>query len=130
MESLQVRTGKISLRILDDDGEERGIFRFNPEDVESAKQVFGLQAELQEKQPEFEKRIADAKTPEERIDVLGEVVDYFNGMIDNCFGDGSSHILFGGAKTLSMYEDFFNGIMPYYEKAAKKRTAKYRKSGK
>ena len=58
MESLQVRTGQISLRILDDAGEERGIFRFNPEDVESARRVVSLQKELDEKQREFELRYA------------------------------------------------------------------------
>jgi hypothetical protein len=130
MESLQVRTGQISLKILDDDGDERGVFRFNPEDIESAKRVFALQEELVVKQKEFEEKMAKAGASEERINVLDEIVDYFNGAIDSCFGEGSSQILFGGAKTVSMYENFFEGIAPYYEKAAKKRTAKYKKSGK
>lgn len=130
MESLQVRTGQISLKILDDEGEERGIFRFNPEDIESAKSVFALQTEFAEKQKEFDAKMTDTVASEERLNVLNEIVDYLNGAIDRCFGEGSSKILFGDAKTLSMYEFFFEGIAPYYEKAAKKRTAKYKKSGK
>lgn len=130
MDSLQVRTGQISLQILDDNGELRGVFKFNPQDIESAKRVFALQAELPIKQAEFEERIKGATTDEERLTLLSDIVDYFNDAIDTCFGIGSSAILFGGAKVLSMYEDFFTGITPYYEKASKQRTAKYRKSGK
>ena len=130
MDSLQVRTGQISLQILDDNGEPRGVFKFNPQDIESAKRVFTLQADLPIKQAEFEDRIKGVVEDEERLSILSDIVDYFNDAIDTCFGIGSSAILFGGAKALSMYEDFFNGILPYYEKASKQRTAKYRKSGK
>jgi hypothetical protein len=130
MQSLQVRTGQISLQILDDDGDLRGVFRFNPEDIESAKHIYRLQEELQIKEVEFEQRIKVADSPEEKLSVLEEIVNYFNSSIDACFGAGSSDVLFGGAKTLSMYEDFFAGIVPYYEKASKARVSKYQKSGK
>lgn len=130
MESLQVRTGQISLQILDDYGEVRGIFKFNPQDIESAKRVFALQAELPSKQAEFEQRIEAVKNDDEKMEVLSDIVDYFNNAIDDCFGSGSSDVLFGGAKALSMYEDFFNGILPYYQKASEKRVGKYKKSGK
>lgn len=130
MDSLQVRTGQISLQILDDYGNVRGVFKFNPQDIESARRVFELQRELPNKEIEFERKIAAASTDEEKINTLSEIVDYFNAAIDECFGTGSSEVLFGGARTLSMYADFFNGITPYYEKAANDRTKKYRKSGK
>lgn len=125
MDSLQVRTGQISLRILDDEGEERGIFSFNPEDVESAKQVVLLQEELKVKNEEFDKQIEECETAEQKINLLSEIVQYFRGLVDKCFGEGSSDILFGNACTLSMFYDFFEGITPYYEKASKKRMAKY-----
>lgn len=128
MESLQVRTGQISLQILDDESKPRGTFKFNPTDIESAKQLLGMQDEFVKKQKEFDEREKLAKTPEDVLNLLDEVVLYFNEMIDNCFGEGSSQILFGGAKTLSMYDDFFTGITPYYEKESKKRTAKYKKT--
>lgn len=130
MESLQVRTGQISLQILDDYGELRGVFKFNPQDIESAKRVFALQNELPVMQEEFEKKIASAKNEEEKINILSDIVDYFNQAIDECFGKGSSDILFGGARTLSMYEDFFTGITPYYQKAGESRVKKYKKRGK
>lgn len=131
MQSLQVKTGEIRLQILDDAGEERGIFKFNPTDIESAKKVLSLQSELNVKQAEFEERIKDCKTPEDKINCMSDVCDYFESMIDSCFGEGTSKMLFGGAKTLSMFDDFLQGIIPYYEKASRDRIAKYsQKAGK
>ena len=130
MDSLQVRTGQVSLRILDDSGEERGIFRFNPEDIESAKKLLALQEELTNKNDEFVEREKQCKTADERIALLSETVTYFRGLIDNCFGEGTSDLVFGNAHTLSMFSDFIEGITPYYTKASAKRTAKYKKSAK
>lgn len=131
MESLQVRTGQISLQILDDDGNPRGVFKFNPEDIESAKRVLQLQEEVKQREVEYAERAKSAKSAEETLELLDEIVTYFNNAIDSCFGVGSSAVLFGGAKTTSMYTDFFDGITPYYKRAGDKRTAKYRKkSGK
>lgn len=126
MESLQVRTGQISLNILDDAGESRGVFKFNPEDIQSAKRVFELQSEFNVKQEEFQKRAEQCETPEQKLELLDEVVSYFRNLVDDCFGAGSSDLLFGNAKTLTMFEDFFNGITPYYQKASEARMAKYK----
>lgn len=130
MESLQVRTGQISLRILDDSGEERGIFRFNPQDVEVAKRVLDLQGELEIKNKEFEEQVAKCETTEEKVNLLAEMVKYFKGLVDECFGAGTSEIVFGDANTLTMFYDFFEGITPYYEKASQQRMAKYGKKKK
>lgn len=130
MESLQIRTGAISLEILDDAGNSRGVFSFNPEDVESAKQVIELQSEFEAKQIDFEERAKTCTDAESKVVLLNEVVNYFRDAIDRCFGEGSSDLLFGNAKTLSMFEDFFNGITPYYQKASKARIAKYKKINK
>lgn len=130
MQSLQIRTGQISLQILDDQGEERGIFKFNPTDIESAKKVFSLQTNLSERQKEFNERSEKCTTPEERLELLSEVVTYFEDLIDDCFGKGSSQLLFGEAKTLSMFDDFITGITPYYEEASKNRMEKYNPKNK
>lgn len=128
MDSLQVRTGQVSLRILDDSGEERGIFRFNPEDIESAKRVLALQEELINKDKEFIEKNKLCKTADERLELLSDTVNYFRTLIDDCFGAGTSDLVFGNAHTLSMFSDFIEGISPYYQKASAKRTAKYKKS--
>lgn len=131
MESLQVRTGVIALQILDDFGDVRGIFRFNPEDIESARKILALQKDLQVREKEYKDKADKAISAEDTLELLDEITVYFNTSIDECFGKGSSEVLFGGAKSLTMYADFFEGLIPYYEKASKKRMDKYKvKSGK
>lgn len=125
MESLQIRTGRIRLEILDDTGNSRGVFSFNPTDVESAKKVMNLQTELTVKNKEFTDKANACTQPEEQVDLLNEIVDYFEGVIDEIFGAGSSLTLFGNDKSLSMFYDFFDGIMPYYQRASEQRMAKY-----
>ena len=125
MESLQIRTGRIRLEILDDTGNSRGIFSFNPTDVESAKKVMNLQHELTVKNKEFTDKANACTQPEEQVDLLNEIVNYFEGVIDEIFGAGSSLTLFGKHKSLSMFYDFFDGIMPYYQRASEQRMAKY-----
>ena len=127
MESLKIRTGQVNLQILDDDGNERGIFSFNPEDVASAKRFMEIQRELVDKQAEFESKVPECKDDESKVSLLNEIVEYFESTIDSCWGEGTSKILFGEAKTLSMFSDFFDGIAPYYAEASKKRKAKYLK---
>lgn len=127
MESLQIRTGQISLNVLDDQGESRGVFKFNPSDIESAKQVNLVQKDFEQREVEYQQRAEKCETVEDKVALLEEVVDYMEQSIDRVFGQGSSKILFGDAKTLSMFDDFFNGIAPYYNKAAEKRMAKYNK---
>lgn len=127
MDSLQIKTGVVNLRILDDEGNERGIFKFNPEDIESAKRVIELQDKLVASEEAFAERCKDCKTAEEQLSLLTETIDYYKGIIDECFGEGTSQLVFGDAHTLSMFGDFIEGITPYYKKASEKRTAKYRK---
>ena len=127
MESLQIRTGQKQLQILDDNGNVRGIFTFNPEDIDAAKRMFDIKQELTIKQQEFNIRAAEVKNEEESFKLLYEIVYYFEAKIDECFGEGTSKVLFGEARTLSMFEDFFTGIAPYYEKASEARKSKYKK---
>jgi hypothetical protein len=125
MESLQVKTGQVSLRILDDAGNERGVFRFNPTDVQSATRLFELQSEFEQRQKELEEKEKQCVTPQEKGQFMVECIDYLRNGIDSVFGEGSSQLLFGNAHTLSMFYDFFHGITPYYQKASEQRMAKY-----
>ena len=121
----QVRTGLKSVKILDDFGEVRGIFKFNPEDIKSARKANDLVSEFKEKSKVFQERSAEIEGAAGQIALLDEIVDYFKSGIDSVWGDGSSKILFGDANTLDMFDDFFDGITPFYEMAAKQRTSKY-----
>lgn len=125
MDSLKISTGRVRLQIVDEAGNQRGIFSFNPSDIESAKRVIEIQKDFEMKNAEFQKRINAAETIEEKITILDELVTYFEKVIDDCFGEGSSQVLFGDDKSVDMFYDFFDGITPYYEKASKERMAKY-----
>lgn len=125
MDSLKISTGRVRLQIVDEAGNQRGIFSFNPSDIESAKRVIEIQKDFETKNAEFQKRINAAETMEEKIIILDELVTYFEKVIDDCFGEGSSQVLFGDDKSVEMFYDFFEGITPYYEKASKERMAKY-----
>lgn len=127
MASLQIKTGIVSLDILDDEGNSKGIFKFNPKDIEVAKKVFQLQEDYSSKVAEYEKRASDADTIEKKINLMEDIVTYLKDSIDMIFGAGSSDLLFGTAVSLEMFTDFFEGIMPYFKKASKERMAKYRK---
>jgi hypothetical protein len=130
MASLQIHTGQICLDILDDQGNQRGVFKFNPNDVSVAKRVFALQNTIQDKFKEYEERYKDVQNEQDGITLLDETIQYFRGVIDEIFGAGTSQILFGDCNTFSMFEDFFNGITPYYTKASKDRVQKYKKATK
>lgn len=127
MESLKISTGLISVRIVDDNGNERGIFSFNPTDIKVARKVNDLIEEYEKKQIEFAEKEKQCTTTEDRIRLLDEVVDYFKTSIDEVWGENSSKVLFGNASTFEMFDDFFAGITPYYQKESKKRMSKYEK---
>ena len=67
MESLQIKTGLLSLKILDDNGEERGVFSFNPSDIKVARKVTDLLDSYKVKQDEFNEKEKTCETPEEII---------------------------------------------------------------
>lgn len=125
MASLQINTGIVTLDILDDYGNSRGLFRFNPSDITLARKIFSLQTEYSDKMKEYQRRQVDCTTAEQKFELLEDIIAYLTDSIDNIFGEGSSDILFEGAKTLEMFSDFFTGIMPYFEKASKDRVNKY-----
>lgn len=130
MEKLQIHTGQIRLEILDDSGESRGIFRFNPDDTAVARRIFSLSQTVDEKMAEYEAKAKDANDDKSNVELLDETISYFRGVIDEIYGSGSSDLLFGDAHSLSMFEDFFKGIMPYYTKASEERVKKYSKKRK
>ena len=127
MDTLKINTGAISLRIVDDNDNEQGIFKFNPNDIGTANKFFELMQEINSKQLQFQQKEAQIKDDDtkSKLDLACEVIEYFENKIDEIFGTGTSQLLFGNAKTIDMFSDFFNGIAPYYEKSSQERMNKY-----
>ena len=127
MDTLKINSGAVSLKIVDENDNEKGIFTFNPNDIATANRFFGLMREIDAKQEEFKQKELQIKDEDTKgkIDLVCEIIDYFENKIDEIFGVGSSKLLFGETKTLDMFSDFFNGIAPYYEKVSQKRMDRY-----
>lgn len=127
MDILKINTGAISLKVVDENDNERGVFRFNPNDIGAANKFFELMQEINTKQLQFQQKEAQIKDDDtkSKLDLACEVIDYFKNKIDEIFGAGSSQLLFGDAKTIEMFSDFFNAIAPYYEKSSQERINKY-----
>ena len=125
MESFQIKTGQISVNIMDDDGEIRGVFKFNPADIGTHKKFIDIQKNYIDKQKEYMDRAEKCETDEQATNLLYEIVEYLKDSIDTAWGKGSSEVLFGNASTLTMFEDFFANISPFYQREAEKRMSKY-----
>jgi hypothetical protein len=126
METLRIDTGRVNLRVEDSEGNERGIFSFNPGDVNTAERFLSVQEEYKKLSAEYDEEIKNATTTEQQLAVLKRCVSDIEGLIDVCFGEGSSEILFGEDCSLTMFLDFFDGITPYFEKASKDRVEKFK----
>lgn len=127
MDTLKINLGNVSLKIVDENNNEKGIFTFNPNDINTANKFFDLLAELDIKKEEFTKREAELAEDDVKgkLALTLEVIDYFENKIDNIFGAGSSELIFGQTKSIDMFKDFFEGLMPYYQKASQNRIDKY-----
>ena len=114
--TIQISTGAVKLKFTDDFGELRGVLKVNPSDIGEANKIFTLSMELEERQSEYEKKIKQAKTEKEQLEILLESCEYLKKSIDYIYGAGSSLMLFGEANTFRMFEDFFKRITPLYQK--------------
>ena len=133
MDNFNIQTGRIGINIKRD-GEDVGIFYFNPSDIASARKIMDLKRDFEIKEKEFQQESKNADTTEKQIALLEEIVNYFRDKIDEVYGPGTSNLLFGEARVLEMFSGFFDGINKHYMKASQERLAKaknkIKKSGK
>jgi len=142
-DTLNLNTGTIRLKITDDrdgdrDGPERFI-EFNPNDIIFAEKVYALERKFLEKQQSMEARAAELDAveekdefglpinTEERLRFIREISDWLREQIDDLFGSGTSRKVFGDLHSLDVYEQFFEGIRPYFKKARSEKVDQYRK---
>lgn len=135
MEKLKINTGAIHLAV-ECDGIESEI-SFNPNDVAFVEEIYKLMSELDAKSAEFAAKEAkldeNSGTDEngipvnaiERLKLIKEACLYMRGRIDDIFGAGTSDKVFGCTNTLSMFEQFFEGITPYINRVRANKMSKY-----
>lgn len=127
MKTLKVRTGLVALDVIDDFGNSRGTFKFAPADTNVFAKIVKLQEELPLKEAELKDINANSSLSDtEKMLKANELVNFLLEKIDDIYGKGTSLLLFGDTHdSLLMFSDFFDGIMPEYEKARKNNTDKY-----
>ena len=130
MDSIRIDTGAVTLSINND---ESRTITFYPTDVRFAESFFELVCDFMQhrvKVSEKEKEIkASGGTAAERstkeVKLLRETYAFMRDRIDNCFGAGTSEIVFGNHDSLGAYASFFRGVEPYVRKARTDELARY-----
>ena len=133
MESLHIDTGAVTLSINND---ESRTITFYPTDVHFAEAFFDLVRDFMQHREDVsmkEKEIkasggTAAERSEKEVELLRETYAFMRERIDNCFGSGTSEIVFGNHDSLGAYASFFRGVEPYVRKARKDELARYSSS--
>ncbi|MDU7338610.1 MAG: hypothetical protein E7L17_10910 [Clostridium sp.] len=134
MQSLHINTGEIRLCINDDTNR---VITFNPTDISFVERFYNLLGEFEEKEKEYRQKAEALQENTEvgafdipknlgsALGLLRETSAFLREKIDNVFGAGTSQAAFGEANTLDMFEQFFEGITPFVQKAREKQVSKY-----
>ena len=135
MAAIKINTGMIRLQV-ECDGRTEEI-TFNPDDVGFINKFCDLMKTMEEKQVEYDARIAELEKEEsfdtygiphnmkERLALMLEICLFMREQVDMVFGAGTSQKIFGDANTLEMFTQFFEGIAPYIQKNREEKMAKY-----
>lgn len=134
MPNINIDDGVVRLTVNNDPNR---VITFNPADVGFANRFYGLIEEFIAKQQEYHGRALalDKQNGKDKYGLprngkagfalLLEICEYMRGVIDEVFGAGTSQAAFGNANTLTMFEQFFNGVTPFIEAARAPKLAKY-----
>lgn len=132
--NLNIDTGVVRLTINDDP---KRVIKFNPSDVVFAEKFYRLIKEFELKQVSYQTRADEIDAVkdvdehgipaniEDSFEFLKDVCGYMREKIDGVFGEGTSQTAFEDAVNLEMFEQFFDGITPFIEKARTKKTQAY-----
>ena len=124
MESLKIKSSKVSLAINDD---ESRIIEFNPGDVAHRKAFYSIFSELEEKGNEISKKeqmLSDENRKEAELELEEELFDAIAEDVDKLFGEGTISKITEGAKDCDLLIQFMYGITPYYQQYAESKLGK------
>lgn len=133
-QTLRIETGEIVLHVNDDPTRE---ITFNPTDVlfmerfqnlyeEVIREIEGYRVRAQELDADQRKdAIGMPVNSAERIKYVKELCAMMREKIDQLFGQDTSQKAFGDTHKIEVFEQFFDAITPYVEKARKERVKRY-----
>lgn len=130
MESLHIDTGAVTLSINND---ENRTITFYPTDVHFAEAFFDIVRDFMQHRENVSKKeeaikvsgSTAAEKSAKEVELLRETYAFMRERIDNCFGAGTSEIVFGNHDSLGAYASFFRGVEPYVRKARTDELARY-----
>ena len=130
MESLRIDTGAVTLSINND---ESRTITFYPTDVHFAEAFFNLVRDFMQHREDVSRQEEEIKESggtaaehsAKEVELLRETYAFMRERIDNCFGAGTSEIVFGNHDSLGAYASFFRGVEPYVRKARTDELARY-----
>ena len=139
MNSIRIEDGSVRLCVNEDEGRQ---IVFNPNDLRFMDRLYEMFRYFDGVQSEYQRRMDEIAKDETvdgfgipsgmkaRLTLLQEVCEDMKQRIDSLFGEGTSQAAFGELMTLDMFEQFFDGITPYVEKASTARVERYTKPAK
>lgn len=139
MDSLKIESGVKEIAI---NGDPDRIIRFNPNDLTFVDRLYVMIADFQENQADWQRRAEELDAamaldenglPSNMPDQLAfmhELIDDTHAKIDAIFGQGTSVAVFQGIKDPDLIGQFFEGVLPFIEKARSDKLAKYARPGK
>lgn len=133
--TINISTGQVDLSIVRD-GKDAGVLSFNPKDTLFAERFYALLGELQKSLEDYKQRGIELSkkgndksgapvNAEEHIALQVELCNYLREKTDKVFGDGTAQKLFGEVRNLDVYNQFFDALMPYFQRARAERVAMY-----
>ena len=133
-DTIVIDTGEKRIAV---NGDPEKVIVFNPTDVVFVERFYQLMGQAEQKAEEYKvrARVLEAVKDrdanglplniKERLDLLRDSCGYMRTQIDDVFGAGTSQKAFGDAMTLNMFEQFFDGIKPFFQKARVSKIAEY-----
>lgn len=129
-ESIRIGGG-VRLTINDDPNR---VISFDPSDLSFAERVYDLVTDLEKKEVEYRRQAEELDAAggdfKAGMALIREVCEDMKTRIDSIFGDGTSKAAFGDACTVTMFDQFFDGVMPYIAAVRKPKMDKYKAMGK
>lgn len=110
MNNIKLGNNKIKILINDDTSK---FIEFNPSDFKFVKRLEETYTKIK------------SLEVENNVDSLINACKLLDNEINDLFGDGKAEIIFEGQMDIDLYKQFFDGLLPFVEKASQNRVAKY-----
>ena len=128
METLKIQSGRVELAV---NGDPERVVAFDPEDVAFAAGFYRLAGSFAQKEEEYRRRAAALSEGDRggAVALMEEMCGWLREQIDLLFGEGTCRTAFGAGSSLGLYQQFFEGVVPYIKGARAQKLERYTRDG-